>query len=175
MHPPYRDPNTKGPTVGRKGYHGWRKTDPPTQKTTEGIYKQSGFGPSTAFGGATNPELTNNQPKSRKVMKDGKKSDVVYDSKSKNKQVKGDTWSGSWRTRNSSLPSMARKIQGGDESINKNMPTTKSKEKKTYKLKDYVPGVDGPEYIGGSAPNPAKTLVSILKGAKNAYNFITKG
>ena len=114
MHPPYRDPNTKGPTVGRKGYHGWRETDPPTQ-----------------------------------------------------------------RTRNSSLPSIARKMQGGDESVNKDISTntkdTKSKEKKTYKLESYIPGVDGPKFIGGSAPNPAKTLVSILKGAKNAYNFITKG
>jgi len=179
MHPPYRDPNTKGPTVGRKGYHGWRETDPPTQKTTPDIYKKSGFGPSTAFGGATNPELTNNKSKNKKVMKDGPKTNVVYDSKSKNKKVKGDTWTSSWRTRNSSLPSMARKMQGGDESINKDMSTntkdTKSEEKKTYELKEYVPGVDGPKYIGGSAPNPAKTVVSMLKGLKTAYNFVTKG
>jgi len=27
MNAPYRDPNTTGPRVKRKGYHGWRKTD----------------------------------------------------------------------------------------------------------------------------------------------------
>jgi len=70
---------------------------------------------------------------------------------------------------------MAKKIQGANNTDNKDMPTTNSKEKKTYKLKSYVPGVDGPKYIGGSAPNPAKSVMQILKGAQNAYNFITKG
>ena len=32
---------------------------------------------------------------------------------------------------------------------------------------------DGPKVIGGSAPNPAKTAVSIVKGVKNLYKKIT--
>ena len=44
------------------------------------------------------------------------------------------------------------------------------------KLKKYVPGVDGPKVIGGSAPNPAKAAYQIgstlLKGGKYLYNKI---
>tara|TARA_R110002167_G_scaffold352925_1_gene566002 strand:+ start:803 stop:1012 length:210 start_codon:yes stop_codon:yes gene_type:complete len=35
--------------------------------------KTSGFGPSTAFGGSMNPELTKSKTSSKKVMKDGQK------------------------------------------------------------------------------------------------------
>ena len=44
----------------------------------------------------------------------------------------------------------------------------------TPKLKKYVPGVDGPKVLGGSAPNPAKAAMQIgktfAKGAKYLYN-----
>lgn len=50
------------------------------------LSKKSGFGPSTAFGGVKNPELIKaKKTKSKKVMKDGKKTNVVY----KGKIVKG--------------------------------------------------------------------------------------
>lgn len=75
---PYRDPNTFGPRVKRKGYHGWG----PFQSNEEvNLSKMSGFGPSTAFGGVKNPELVKtkktksktNKTKSKKVFKDGPK------------------------------------------------------------------------------------------------------
>ena len=49
--------------------------------------KTSGFGPSTAFGGVKNPELIKDKKKpfSKKVMTDGKKTQVVY----KGKELKG--------------------------------------------------------------------------------------
>ena len=79
MHPPYRDPNTKGPTVKRKGHHGWS----PFESDGEvNLSKMSGLGPRTSFGGATNPELTSKKKKkTKKVMKDGRKSNVVMQGK----------------------------------------------------------------------------------------------
>ena len=79
MHPPYRDPNTKGPTVKRKGHHGWS----PFESDGEvNLSKMSGLGPRTSFGGATNPELTSKKKKKeKKVMKDGRKSNVVMQGK----------------------------------------------------------------------------------------------
>jgi|14_taG_2_1085336.scaffolds.fasta_scaffold01071_2 hypothetical protein len=76
---PYRDPNTKGPTVKRKGYHGW---SPFESEGEVNLSKMSGLGPRTAFGGATNPELTGKKKKkTKKVMKDGRKSNVVMQGK----------------------------------------------------------------------------------------------
>ena len=51
------------------------------------LAKKSGFGPATAFGGVKNPELVKNKKKafSKKVMTDGKKTQVVY----KGKELKG--------------------------------------------------------------------------------------
>jgi len=76
---PYRDPNTTGPTVKRKGYHGW---SPFESEGEVNLSKMSGHGPSTKFGGATNPELTGKKKnKTKKVMKDGRKSNVVMQGK----------------------------------------------------------------------------------------------
>tara|TARA_S200002703_G_scaffold151120_1_gene150111 strand:+ start:215 stop:616 length:402 start_codon:yes stop_codon:yes gene_type:complete len=79
MHPPYRDPNTKGPTVKRKGHHGWS----PFESDGEvNLSKMSGLGPRTSFGGVPNPELTSKKKKkTKKVMKDGRKSNVVMQGK----------------------------------------------------------------------------------------------
>ena len=67
MRPPYRDPNTKGPTVKRKGHHGW---SPFEYDGEVNLSKMSGLGPRTYFGGATNPELTSNKNKKNKSYRD---------------------------------------------------------------------------------------------------------
>tara|TARA_R110002020_G_scaffold40776_1_gene120355 strand:+ start:490 stop:780 length:291 start_codon:yes stop_codon:yes gene_type:complete len=51
-----------------------------------------------------------------------------------------------------------------------------AKKNKKPKLEKYVPGVDGPKVLGGSAPNPAKAAYQIgstlFKGGKYLYNKI---
>ena len=71
---PYRDPNTTGPRVKRKGYHGW---SPFESEGEVNLSKMSGLGPRTAFGGVKNPELVKTKKtKSKKVMRDGPKTQV---------------------------------------------------------------------------------------------------
>ena len=60
---------------------------PAKQSFDLNLSKKSGFGPSTAFGGVKNRELVKDKkkPTSKKVMKDGKKTQVVH----KGKELKG--------------------------------------------------------------------------------------
>tara|TARA_R100001463_G_scaffold128125_1_gene186525 strand:+ start:711 stop:1031 length:321 start_codon:yes stop_codon:yes gene_type:complete len=83
-----------------------------------------------------------------------------------------------------SNPSISDSVNRGN--INSNIRILSDKEVKKKdkpktdghgnELKKYVPGVDGPKVIGGSAPNPAKAAYqlgkTLMKGGKYIYNKI---
>ena len=70
--------------------------------------------------------------------------------------------------RNSPLRAFASPIKNDKKQIPKDHPVTPP----ASVSHETVP-YDGPKVIGGSAPNPAKTAVSIVKGAKKLYQRIT--
>ena len=71
-------------------------------------------------------------------------------------------------------PSVSDSVNRGK--INSNIKILPNKKVKTKepKLKKYVVGVDGPEFIGGSAPSPVVPIIKAFKLLRSKYKKLTK-